>query len=98
LRLPQAHKVLVLVLTFICYATFHASRKPLSIVKSSLTGGGDATGGALGAWWLDGYQAAYHSGLVARLDVTGARLRRRPCPLASPSLVQLHTHPCSDDW
>ena len=89
---------MVLVLTFICYATFHASRKPLSIVKSSLPGGGDAAGGALGAWWLDGDQAAYHSGLVARLDVTGASLQRRPCPPASPSLVRLHTLPFSDNW
>lgn len=30
------HRVLVLVLTFVAYACFHASRKPLSIVKSIL--------------------------------------------------------------
>lgn len=64
----------MLELTFICYASFHASRKPLSIVKSSLIGGADADGahdGLPGFWWLDGYQAAYHSGLVARLVNTG---------------------------
>ncbi|KAL6757692.1 glycerol-3-phosphate permease-like protein [Haematococcus lacustris] len=32
------HKSLVLVLTFLCYAGFHASRKPPSIVKSVLRG------------------------------------------------------------
>lgn len=34
----QTHKALVLLLTFWCYACFHASRKPLSVVKSVLTG------------------------------------------------------------
>ena len=34
----QTHKMLVLVLTFMAYAAFHASRKPLSIVKSVLIG------------------------------------------------------------
>jgi hypothetical protein len=37
---PQTHKILVLLLTFLCYTAFHASRKPLSIVKSVLTGEG----------------------------------------------------------
>ena len=39
----QTHKALVLLLTFWCYACFHASRKPLSVVKSVLTGENNAT-------------------------------------------------------
>ena len=73
---PQVHKVLVLVLTFVCYASFHASRKPLSIVKSSLTGSADSNSVPGGAWWVDVYQAAYHSGLLARLDSEGVRPAR----------------------
>ncbi|GFH07438.1 glycerol-3-phosphate permease-like protein [Haematococcus lacustris] len=34
----RAHRQAVLVLTFLCYAGFHASRKPPSIVKSVLRG------------------------------------------------------------
>jgi len=33
--------MLVLVLTFLCYASYHASRKPPSIVKSVLNGEGN---------------------------------------------------------
>lgn len=39
----QTHKALVLLLTFWCYACFHASRKPLSVVKSVLTGESNST-------------------------------------------------------
>ena len=39
----QTHKALVLLLTFWCYACFHASRKPLSVVKSVLTGENNTT-------------------------------------------------------
>ena len=73
--------MLVLVLTFICYASFHASRKPLSIVKSSLTGNTDSNSVLGGAWWVDTYQAAYHSGLTARLDSEGMRTLSTPCSL-----------------
>lgn len=37
----KANRRLVLVLTFICYAAYHASRKPPSIVKSVLHGDGE---------------------------------------------------------
>jgi len=44
LHLAQTHKTLVLLLTFLCYTSFHASRKPMSVVKSVLTGvGGNDT-------------------------------------------------------
>lgn len=36
----RANRMLVLVLTFLCYAAYHASRKPPSIVKSVLHGDG----------------------------------------------------------
>ena len=39
----QVHRVLVLVITFLCYATFHASRKPPAIVKTVLRGSSNAT-------------------------------------------------------
>ena len=39
----QVHQVLVLVITFLCYATFHASRKPPAIVKTVLRGSSNAT-------------------------------------------------------
>ena len=35
---PQANRAIVLVLTFLCYTAYHASRKPPSIVKSVLHG------------------------------------------------------------
>jgi hypothetical protein len=34
----QANRFLVLFLTFMCYTAYHASRRPLSIVKSVLNG------------------------------------------------------------
>lgn len=40
----KANRNLVLVLTFICYASYHASRKPPSIVKSVLHGDGETMG------------------------------------------------------
>jgi sugar phosphate permease len=39
----RANRMLVLVLTFLCYAAYHASRKPPSIVKSVLHGDGGPT-------------------------------------------------------
>lgn len=39
----QVHRALVLVVTFLCYATFHASRKPPAIVKTVLRGSNNAT-------------------------------------------------------
>ena len=39
----QVHRALVLIVTFLCYATFHASRKPPAIVKSVLRGSNNAT-------------------------------------------------------
>lgn len=44
----RANRMLVLVLTFLCYAAYHASRKPPSIVKSVLNGDGSAAHSALG--------------------------------------------------
>lgn len=44
----RTNRVIVLVLTFICYAAYHASRKPPSIVKSILHGDGDAAATAMG--------------------------------------------------
>ena len=47
---PQTNRLIVLALTFICYAAYHASRKPPSIVKSVLHGDASANGaGAVGA-------------------------------------------------
>lgn len=40
----QANRFLVLFLTFMCYTAYHASRRPLSIVKSVLHG--EPSGGA----------------------------------------------------
>lgn len=42
--LMQANRFLVLFLTFMCYTAYHASRRPLSIVKSVLHG--EPSGGA----------------------------------------------------
>ena len=41
---PQTNRLIVLALTFICYAAYHASRKPPSIVKSVLHGDASANG------------------------------------------------------
>ena len=40
----RANRMIVLVLTFLCYAAYHASRKPPSIVKSVLHGDGQGNG------------------------------------------------------
>jgi hypothetical protein len=40
-----SNQAMVWILTFMCYAAYHASRKPPSIVKSVLHGDGDAVGG-----------------------------------------------------
>lgn len=47
----QANRFLVLFLTFMCYTAYHASRRPLAIVKSALHGNppGSAAQDALGA-------------------------------------------------
>ena len=37
------HRAVVLVITFLCYATFHASRKPPTVVKTVLRGSSNAT-------------------------------------------------------
>lgn len=39
----QTHRMLVLFLTFLCYMSYHASRKPPSIVKSVLNGARSST-------------------------------------------------------
>lgn len=44
----RANRMIALVLTFLCYAAYHASRKPPSIVKSVLHGDGAGNGFAIG--------------------------------------------------
>jgi OPA family glycerol-3-phosphate transporter-like MFS transporter 1/2 len=45
----QTNRLIVLLLTFLCYTAYHASRKPPSIVKSVLHG--DASNGVWGSFW-----------------------------------------------
>lgn len=46
---PQANRMVVLLLTFLCYTAYHASRKPPSIVKSVLHG--DSSADENSEWW-----------------------------------------------
>lgn len=71
----RANRMLVLVLTFLCYMSYHASRKPPSIVKSVLHGtmkggenlGGDPTGRRLmaeiigDALWDENQHGRHHN-------------------------------------
>lgn len=79
----RANRMFVLLLTFLCYTAYHASRKPPSIVKSVLHGEVDQRGvsiefGAFGAAdnassdaWAAHHWAASHHGADAFTDFAG---------------------------
>ena len=64
----RANRMLVLVLTFLCYAAYHASRKPPSIVKSVLHGDG-GTNGESGSAFIAGGHRRRRRSLLEEIEV-----------------------------
>lgn len=76
----QANRMIVLLLTFLCYTAYHASRKPPSIVKAVLHGDSGAAAGpnwqadagnaSLADRWHEFHWAASHSGSATYSNVS----------------------------